>query len=190
MRKHFTSSHNKIAHKLRSHFDLTWRVAFNWARSVSSEHSIVWVERPDSVFGVWCAHSVERMQEHFDALANGYVLTNDRFRARTFRHFADLLKEKSSESRAVTFSEVLALSGVGSGVISEIIEFYSCATRNGERAQTLRARTLALSIHQRFCAQGRRTENAWAIRVRDELMRKSSWRHLAVFGGGLVGERF
>lgn len=191
MRRMITASHNRLAHKIKRAFGVDWKVAFGWARTAASDTTELWAERRDSVFGVWCLHSLTEMHRHMEALANGYALMGERWRARTFRHFASRLAERKAEGRGVVLSEILSLGGVGQSVIEEALEFYQRATNPEERGPTRRALTLARALNERARLDAMAGhETAWIGIVRDELARPCHWRHLAVYGGGLQGGPF
>lgn len=188
MNRYITSAHNHLAHLIQAAFGRDWKTAFSWAARAADDESASWAERPDSVFGHWSLHAVSAVQRHMEALADGYALIGEPWRARTFRRFAALLRERVEADKGVDFSEVLALQGVGSGVLDEILNFYKCSTSESPRTPTPRARQLALTINERL-REGR-GERVWMMRVRDELMRPAYWRHLAAHGGGMTGEQF
>lgn len=191
MRRMITASHNRLAHKIKRAFGVDWKVAFGWARRSASDETELWAERPDSVFGFWCLHSLTEMHRHMDALANGYALTGERWRAKTFRNFASRLAERKAEGRGATLSEILNLGGVGSGVVEEALEFYQRATDPEGRTPTRRASALVRALNERARLDAMAGhEIAWVKIVRDELARPCHWRHLAVYGGGLQGGPF
>lgn len=188
MNRSITSAHNYLAHLVQNAFGLKWKQAFSWAGRASSDESVVWAQRRDSVFGCWCIPTVESVHRHMKALAQGYSVMGDTYRARTFSRFAARLEERLRAERGVEFAEVMALGGVGSGVLEEVLDFYRCATQGEARSTTPRARKLALALNERV--ERGVGERVWQMALRDDLMRPAYWRHLAVYGGGLQGGEF
>lgn len=188
MRKTITSNHNRLAHKIKAAFGIDWKTAFGWARLASSDDSIYWTQRPDSVFGRWCLPTLDSVYTHMKALSDGYSIVGDHWRARTFKRFADLLNIKRKAGCGVNFQEVLMLQGVGEGVLQEVLDFYRAASDADAQNTTPRARHLALQINARI--QAGYGDRVWQTITRDALMRNAYWRHLAVYGGGLTGGAF
>lgn len=170
--KFITATANKIAHALRRVYpQLSWGEAFRLA--VRAEGAGVRdAMRVDSVFGVWRKSTQEKVAEQMFAIAGAYGMLGDKGRARSFSDFGLMLSRANRAEVMGGFADMLAVRGVGEGIMLEVVEMFAKSRMElrGEEALTERQLALRGALFQRFLAA---TSKGEAERISEAAYRMS-----------------